>query len=160
MGILRPIVQTFVGAMFNAGHDDALGCIIRSKLVGNHDAWRRTLPFQKLSHQTFCSLGIAAALHQDVNDEAFLIDGTPEPMLLSPNGDDHFVEVPFVPELADRPPTDMIGEVATEFFCPQPHGLVRNGNASRSNMSSTMRRLSGNRKYSHTACTITSEGKR
>ena len=73
---------------------------IGSKLVGDHDTGRTTLPFQKLSHQAFCSLGTAAALHQNVEDEAILIDGAPEPVFLSPDGDDGLVELPFVAEPA------------------------------------------------------------
>ena len=98
MGILRPIVQPFVRTVLDAGHDLPLRRIIGSKLIGDHDARGRTLPFQKLAHQTLCNLGITAALDQNVEDETILIHGAPEPVFLSPNGDDDLVEVPFVTE--------------------------------------------------------------
>jgi hypothetical protein len=54
------------------------------------------LSFQELSHQTLGGLGIAAALHQHVENEAILIDSPPQPMLLAADGDDDLIEVPFV----------------------------------------------------------------
>jgi ABC-type dipeptide/oligopeptide/nickel transport system ATPase subunit len=45
--------------------------------------------FQKLSHQTFGSLGIATALHQHVENKAVLINGAPKPVFLSTDGDAH-----------------------------------------------------------------------
>jgi len=96
MRVLSPIVQAFVGAVLDAGHDVALCGTIGSQLVGNHDAWRMSLSFQKLSHQTLGCLGIAAALHQHVENEAILTNSPPQPVLLAANGDDDFIEVPFV----------------------------------------------------------------
>ena len=62
MGVLRPVVRTFVRTVFDAGHDVAFGCTIGSQPVGDHDARRMPLTFEKLSHQTFGGFGIAAAL--------------------------------------------------------------------------------------------------
>jgi hypothetical protein len=81
MGILGSIVEALVRAMFGAGHDIAFCGIIRSELVGNHHTWRTAVPFQKLSHHAFCSLGIAATLHQGVENKTILIDGPPQPVL-------------------------------------------------------------------------------
>ncbi len=44
-------------------HDIALGRTVGSKLVSDHHTRRAALTFEKLSHQTPGSLGIAAALH-------------------------------------------------------------------------------------------------
>ena len=82
MGILRPIVQPFVRTVLDAGHDLPLRRIIGSKLIGDNDARGRTLPFQKLAHQPLCSLGITAALDQNVEDETILIHGASEPVFL------------------------------------------------------------------------------
>jgi hypothetical protein len=57
------------------------------------------LSLQKLPHQTFGGLGIAAALHQHIENEAVLIDSPPQPVLLAANGDDDFIEIPFIAEL-------------------------------------------------------------
>ena len=91
MRILGPIVQAVVRAMFDAGHDIALRRTVGSKLVGDYRTRRTALPFQKLSHQTLCRLGIAADLHQHVENKTVLIDGAPEPMFLAGDHDDDLV---------------------------------------------------------------------
>lgn len=129
MGVFRPIVQAFVRAMFDAGHDIVFCGTIGPELVGDHHAGRTALSFQELSYQTLCGLGITAALDQNVEDEAILIDGTPEPVFLSTDGDDRLVEVPFVAEPAGRSLSDIIGKVPAEFRSPKSHGLVRDDDA-------------------------------
>ncbi len=86
--------------MIDAGHDVSLGSAIGSQFVGDHDARHMPLAFEKLSHQAFGGLGISAALHQHVENEAILIDSPPQPVFLTANGDDGFIEVPFVAELS------------------------------------------------------------
>jgi hypothetical protein len=44
------------------------------------------LNLETLSHQALCSLGIAATLHQCVENKTILIDGPPQPGLLSLDG--------------------------------------------------------------------------
>ncbi|BCH67766.1 hypothetical protein RvVAT039_pl05990 (plasmid) [Agrobacterium vitis] len=83
------------------------------------------MSFQEFSHQTLCSLGIAAALDKDVKDETILIDGAPEPMFLAANGDDDFIEIPFVAKLSGRSPPDFIGKAPPEFLGPKADCLVR-----------------------------------
>ena len=100
MRILRPIVQALVRTMLDTGHDLPLRRTMGSKLIGDHNARGRTLPFQKLAHQLLGSSGIAAVLDQNVEDEAMLIDGAPQPVFLPANGYDDLVEVPFVTEPA------------------------------------------------------------
>lgn len=89
-----------MGTMLNAGHDLPLRRTVGLELAGDHLARRTALSFQELSHQTLGSLGIAAALNQDVKVETILIDGAPEPMFLAGDRDHHLVEVPFVTEPA------------------------------------------------------------
>ena len=96
MGILRPVVQAFVRAMLDAGHDIALCRALGSQLVGDHDAGRVRMSLHKLSHKAFGGLGIAAALYQYVENKTVLIDGAPKPMSLAGDRDDNLIEVPFV----------------------------------------------------------------
>ena len=131
MGILRPVVQAFVRAMLDVGHDIALCRAIGSQFVGDHDARRMPLAFEKLSHKAFGGLGIAAALHQNVENEAILINSPPQPVFLAANGDDDLIEVPFVAEPAGGSPPDIIGEMPAEFLHPEAYGLVRNDDPTR-----------------------------
>lgn len=131
MGVFCPIVQSLVRAMPDAWHDLPLGCSVGSQLVSDYHTWRAALPFQKLSHQTLFSLGISATLHQNVKDEAILIYSAPKPVFLTRDGDDTLIEVPLIAEPAHRSLADIIGEMSAEFLRPQPHGLVRDVDATR-----------------------------
>jgi hypothetical protein len=48
-----------------------------AKLVGDHDAWRPGALLQELSHEASGCVPVAAALNENVNDKAILIDGAP-----------------------------------------------------------------------------------
>ena len=53
-----------------------------------------------------------------------------------------------------------MGESLTKFACSLPYGFMADDDAARGQHSSTMRRPSGKRKYSHTACPMISAGNR
>jgi len=58
---------------------------------------------KKLSHQPLVGFGIAAALHQHVENETILIDSPPKPAFLSADRNHNFIEITFSPSrLADR----------------------------------------------------------
>ena len=108
------------------------------------------MPLEELAEQAFGGLRVAPALDQDIENEAILVDGTPKPMRLPGDADDDLVEVPLV-ATARRSPTDAVGEFPAEF---QAHCRIVScvtDMPRAASISSTMRRLSGNRKYSHTA---------
>src|ERR1700730_5985095 len=64
----------------------------------------------------------APALDRNIENEAVLVDGTPEPMLLAGEADDDLIEVPFV-ATARCSPTDPVGEFPAEFEAPLPDRL-------------------------------------
>ena len=66
-----------MGAVLDTGHDFLLCGAIGAKLVGDHHARRSSLAFQKLAHQALGRLGVAAALHQNLQDKTVLIHGAP-----------------------------------------------------------------------------------
>jgi hypothetical protein len=85
------------------------------------DAARRastfsTLLLEELAEQAFSGLLVAPALDENIEHEAVLVDGTPEPMLLPGEADDHLIEVPFV-ATARRSPTDPVGEFCDGSGC-------------------------------------------
>ncbi len=100
MGIFRLIVQSLVGAMLDPGYDLPLCCVVRTKLVGDHPPRRSYLALQQLARQALCRLGIAAALHQHLQDETVLIHSAPEPVLLATDRNDGLIEMPLVAEPA------------------------------------------------------------
>ena len=85
---------------FDAGHDVAYGRAVGSEFIGDHRTGCWHLSFQKLSHQTLGGLGFRAALHQHIENEAILIGGPPQSVLLAANGGDDFIEIPFVAKLS------------------------------------------------------------
>ena len=129
VGIFGSVIKPLVPAMLDARHRLSTGHGIGAELVSDHDARRSALHLEELSHQPPCSLGVSAALHQHIEDEAILVDSPPQPMLCAGNADDDLVEVPFVTQATGRPAPDLVGEVAAEFLGPCPDRLVGDDDA-------------------------------
>ena len=91
-----------------------------------------------------CRATVSSTLDQDVENDAVLIDGVPEPVWLAGDRDDDLIHMPFV-AASRRAPADLIGECLAELLPPLAHGLVTQIPRAAS-ISSTMRRLRGNRK--------------
>ena len=106
MRILRAIVQALMLAMFDAKAHLRPRSAIGTELVRDHDARRRDGGFQELPHEPLRSATVSSTLDQDVENEAILIDGAPQPVLLAGDRDDDLIHMPFVAAsrraLADR----------------------------------------------------------
>jgi hypothetical protein len=100
-----------------------------SELVGDQNAGRFGRLFKELSHKPACGCSISAALHENVEDETFLIDGAPEPMSPAPDRNHNLVQLPFV-ATRRSPATNAAGILPTEFFRPAPNSFVAHLNAS------------------------------
>ena len=96
MGVLGSVVQAFVLAMLDAGHDLSLRRAIALQLVGDQHARRAALLLQELAHQSFGRLLVTPALDQNVEHHAMLIDGSPKPVFPAIDCDHHFIEEPLV----------------------------------------------------------------
>jgi hypothetical protein len=128
VGILGSVVQSLVLAMLNAGHDLPLCRTIAGKLVGDHDAGRPHLLLQQLPEQPLGSLLVASALDQNVEHDAGLVHGSPQPMLRPGNFEYDLIEMPFVAN-PRKATTDPVGELLAEFARPVPHGFVADDDA-------------------------------
>lgn len=142
MGVLGPVVETFVLSVLDAGHDLPLGGGVALQLVGDEHTRCPTLLLEELAEQAFGGLRVAPALDEEIENEAILVDGTPKPMLLPGDADDDLVEVPLV-ATARRSPTDAVGEFPAEFrlHCRIVSCVTDMPRAA--SISSTIRRLSG-----------------
>jgi hypothetical protein len=156
MGILRPVVEALVLPMLDARHDLTFGSGVAAQLVGDQHPRRSPLLLQELAEQAFGGLLVAPTLHEDIKNKALLVDRAPEPVLRTGDGDDDFIKMPFI-AAARGSPTDAVGELAAEFqahwrllICSAAQPYVTETPRAAS-ISSTMRRLNGNRKYSQTA---------
>src|ERR1700722_5680943 len=127
MRVLRPIVHALVLAMLHGkAHLRPRGAV-GTELVRDHDAGRRGCRLQELCHEPLRRAAVSAALDQDVEDKAILIDGAPEPMLLARDRDEDFVQMPFV-AARGSPLADLISEPLAELLSPLAHGLVGHAN--------------------------------
>src|SRR5438067_9507719 len=86
MGVFGPVIETLVLTMLDPGHDLPLG----SGVALQRDEHTRgsTLLLEELAEQAFGGLLVAPALDENIENEAVLVDGTPEPMLLAGDADD------------------------------------------------------------------------
>src|SRR5438045_3290655 len=128
MGVFGPVIEALVLTMLDPGHDLPFGSGVALQLVGDEHTRGSTLVLEELAEQAFGGLLVAPALDENIKNEAVLVDGTPEPMLLPGEADDHLIEVPFV-ATARRSPTDAVGEFPAEFEAPLPDRLVRHQDA-------------------------------
>src|SRR6201987_1217911 len=114
--------------MLDPRHGLPLGRGVALQLVGDEHTRCAALLLEELAEHAFGGLLVAPALDENIENEAVLVDGTPEPMLLPGDADDHLIEVPFV-ATARRSPPDAVGEFPAEFEAPLPDRLVRHRDA-------------------------------
>jgi hypothetical protein len=136
-------------AVLDARYDLLLGRPIRFQLIRDHHTGSPALPLQQLAEQAFGRLPIATALNQDIKHDAVLIHGAPEIMLLAGYLEHHLIKMPLVAG-PGQPPADNVGELLAEL---ESHWRIVSWLTSmprKASISATIRRLSGNLKYSHT----------
>ena len=128
MRILGPVVQAFVGSLFDVRHDLPPGCSIGAQLVSDHPLRRDTLLLQKTGQQSPGSLGVATALNDFVEHIPVLIDGPPYPLLPASDGDNDFVQVPHI-VAAGLLATKATRIIRAELLSPAADRFIGNGNA-------------------------------
>src|SRR5580692_7496737 len=103
---------------------------VRTELVRDHDARRCDGGFQELPHELLRSATVSSTLDQDVENEAILIDGAPEPVPLARDRNDDLIHMPFV-AASGRTLTDAIRVSLAELPSPLAHGFIRHANPAR-----------------------------
>ena len=97
MRVLGPVVQVPVLPVSNAGHHDSFRGRVAAQLVRNDHA--RTPPAggpQQLAEEPHGRETVALWLHENVDDDAVLIDGSPEIMPHAIDVEEDLVQMPFV----------------------------------------------------------------
>jgi hypothetical protein len=94
MGVFGPLIEALVLTMLDPGHDLPLGSGVALQLVGDEHTRGSTLLLEELAEQAFGGLLVAPALDENIKNEAVLVDGTPEPMLLPGEADDNLARSP------------------------------------------------------------------
>src|SRR5438045_9465556 len=129
MRVFGPIIEALGLRMLDPRHGLPLGRGVALQLVGDEHTRCSTLLLEELAEQAFGGLLVAPALDENIENEAVLVDGTPEPMLVPGDADDDLIEVPLV-ATARRALTNAVGEFPAEFTAPLPDRLMRHRNAS------------------------------
>src|SRR3954451_11546467 len=78
------------------GITSPLAGAVAGQLVRDHHTRGPALLFQQLAEQALGGLLVPPALDEDVEHEAILVDSPPKPVLLAPDRQAHFVQVPLV----------------------------------------------------------------
>src|SRR3954468_21382301 len=104
MRILRPVVQSFVPPMLDRGHHVCLCRVVAGELVRDHHTRHASLALQQLAKQALGGPLVPPALDENVEHDPILVDRPPEPVLLSPDHQAHFVEVPLVSRTGEPAP--------------------------------------------------------
>ena len=102
-GLMRDI-HAVVGIdridMLDVWHDCSMSGVIAFQFVGVEPAGLAPLPFDQATKEADRGLLIVSSLHQDINGVPILIDRTPQILMLPVNGDDDFIEMPGIAQLA------------------------------------------------------------
>src|SRR5215217_1176656 len=109
--------------MLDRGHHLTLRGPVAGQLVRDHDTRGPALLLEQLPEQAFGSPPVPPLLDENVEHNPILVDRPPEPVLLSPDHQAHFVEVPLVTRTG-QPAPDLVSEVLPELARPLPYGLM------------------------------------
>src|SRR5688572_18981647 len=99
--------------MLDRGHRLVFRGTVAGQLVRDHDTRGPALLFQQLAEQALGGPLVAPLLDQNVEYNPILVDGPPEPVLLSADHQAHFVEMPLVARTG-QPTPDLVGEALAE----------------------------------------------
>src|SRR4029077_10250952 len=123
MRILRPLVFAQALLMVAGKSEMPEGSTVGAQLVGRHPRRREPLLAEQLAHQLDGRRPVSTTLDQDLEDLAFVIDGTPQIHVLARDPDDHFVEMPAIARSLTAP-SQTRSDSRSEFEHPTANALV------------------------------------
>ena len=101
---------------------------IAAKLVGDELQRWPLLVFQHLAKEALSGPLVSVACHQDIEDIAILVNGSPKIMTFPSDGNEQLVHVPDVPEATLSPPQSA-GIRWSKLPAPGSNGFVGYGDA-------------------------------
>jgi hypothetical protein len=128
MRILRAIVEVVALPMLHIRQQLSLCHAVASQLVGDQDARHILQTLQQPPEEALRRPGVAAALHQDIEHDAMLIDGAPQVVQHALDPDENLIQMPFVAR-ARPTPAQTAGEARAELQAPPPNALVGHDHA-------------------------------
>lgn len=94
--VFGAVVQPFMAAMVHARHDLLVGCLVATQLVGDQYARDILAAFEHLAEELLGRGVVPAALHEDIQHIAVLINGTPQVRRLAVDRQKDLIQVPLV----------------------------------------------------------------
>ena len=94
-----------------------------AQLIRRHPLRREALLAEQLTHEPDSCALVSSALNQDLEDLAFMIDGTPQIHVLARDPDDHFIEMPSIAR-SRTAPSQAASDRRSEFEHPTANALV------------------------------------
>jgi hypothetical protein len=127
VGVLRAVVEVAVLAMIHPRQYLLPGGGVAFQFVDDEHPWHVTQPFQQLAEELLGRLLVSAALHENIEDVAILIDGPPQLVPYSIDGEKHLIEVPLIAWPGTSTP-QLIGVLLTQLAAPPADRFIRDAN--------------------------------
>ena len=112
--------------MFNGRHHIPLCRSIRAQLVGDDPLRRLAWPLQQPDQQSLGGLRVATRPDDFIENVRVVINGAPEPVLPSADGDHHRVQMPDIRSRRTFS-AQLLGISRTEFATPSVDGFLGSG---------------------------------
>ena len=132
------VIQVAVLAMFHTREDLSLRGAVAFELVRDDDPWHVGQAFEQLAEKLLGGVLIPAALDQNVEHIALLIDSPPQIVSFALDREKPLVDMPLVARLGAAAP-ELIGIHLSEFLAPLPDGFVGHDHSAGEQSSSTSR---------------------
>jgi hypothetical protein len=123
VGVLGPVVQIAVLPVFDARQKLPFCGPIAFQLIGDDDPWDIVTAFEELAEELLGGLLIPPTLDQNVEDMAVPIDGSPEIMTLTLDGQKDLIQMPLIPRLRSAV-APLISIRLAKLATPFPDGFV------------------------------------
>jgi hypothetical protein len=123
VGVLRAVVEVPVLAMFHPRKYLLLRGPIAFQLVRDDHPRYVGQSLQQLAEELLGRFLVSAALHENIQDVAILIDGPPQILARTVDREEHFVQVPLV-AWSGTPPPELVSALLAKFPAPLTDGLI------------------------------------
>jgi hypothetical protein len=130
MGVFRPIVETFVLAMLDTGQQLLFRCALAPQLIRDQHTRHVLTTLEQLTEVLLDGLLIPPTLHQDIQHVPVLINGPPQLVLFSIDGEEDLIEMPLVTGLCPRS-AQLVRVVLAKCVAPLPDRLIREDDGAR-----------------------------
>jgi hypothetical protein len=123
MRVLGPVVQIAALSVFYTRKQLTFRHAVAPQFVGDQDARHILQAVQQPLEEALRCSGIAAALDQNIEYDAVLVDRPPEIMQYTPDPDEHLIQMPLVTRSRSAP-AQFVGEARAELQAPLPNALI------------------------------------